>query len=287
MNIVLTGADGYIGSHFPKGYPGLVAISRNRDSGFSNQISIKCFKEYDWSLLLKDVDCIIHLAEKAHTRKGFDLLADNITQHIFEQAVKYRVKRFVYVSSAGVIPYLDSVSLNVPDNMKIKIRNEKMLLDSSENIEVLIIRPALVYSKKPPGNLKYLFDFIRVFAVSPFGFVNNKKRFLSIYNLIDFIIYSLHINFGNKCVVNLSDNCHISTKDFVSQVGHFFNKKVVHVPVPKGLFYFIGKIFGKQSLIENLIEDSYGDFDMIFDNFDWQPKYTLIETLKKDSYLDD
>ncbi len=178
---------------------------------------------------LKNIDVVIHLAGRAHVMKEdldepYRAYADiniHATKHLAEQTALSGVKRFIYLSSIKVngerTKELAFNETDIPrpedDYGKTKWEAEKALnkIAKDTGMEVVIIRPPLVYGQGVKANFKNLIKLVQLSIPLPFGAIDNKRSLVFIDNLIDFIMLCTHhANAANQTFL-ISDDDDIST----------------------------------------------------------------------------
>jgi len=225
LNILLTGATGFIGQALvlellQQGFF-LTIVLRKKSNLFAdniNQIIVGDLNnDIDWSSILNKIDCIIHLAGKAHVidqtkvsaLDEFRKINTELTLNLAKQAVAAGVERFIFLSSIGVNgnqnnqPFLEIDTPNPQESYAIsKYEAEQGLLKLAQNssLEMVIIRPPLVYGNNAPGNFGRLIQWVspKFILPLPLGAVNNARSLVAIDNLVSFIITcTLHSKAAN------------------------------------------------------------------------------------------
>ena len=308
MNILLTGATGFIGQALvlellQQGFF-LTIVLRKKSNLFAdniNQIIVGDLNnDIDWSSILNKIDCIIHLAGKAHVidkskasaLDEFRKINTELTLNLAKQAVAAGVERFIFLSSIGVNgnqnnqPFLEIDIPNPQEPYAIsKYEAEQGLLKLAQNssLEVVIIRPPLVYGNNAPGNFGRLIQWVnsKFILPLPLGAVNNARSLVAIDNLVSFIIIcTLHFKAANEIFL-ISDNDNLSTTQLLKKIAKAFNKKALLLPVPVSWMIFVAKLLGKEvdavRLFSSLIVDSSKARDLL----DWHPVTTMDEQLCK------
>ncbi len=212
MNIFLTGATGFIGGSILRSVLSenntIYAVSRRKDNRPMRNVKwvicedlfdLACIEEY-----MKDIDVVIHAAAFAHqTRKTgakdynkFLSINVELTKKVYASACKFNVKHFLFLSSIGAIAsqskvLISETTMPQPDNdygrSKHLAEIELMEMRKSHETPITIVRPCLVYGEGNPGNMKRLSDLLGLKVPLPFGLVTEKRSFLYIENLIDFL----------------------------------------------------------------------------------------------------
>ncbi|PTO85993.1 NAD-dependent epimerase/dehydratase family protein [Vibrio splendidus] len=294
--ILLTGSNGFIGCHFPKDNKDIIAaIHTNHTYQFANEIHVGEISRYtDWSSALNNVDCIVHLAEFSHSKfdnESYLTVNRQGTKKLIDDAFQAGVSRFIYISSALVLPYLSAPKTrSIPLNIKIKIENENYLksMARKHQKDFVIIRPCLVYGSYPPGNMGRLFKFVSKTMILPFRSINNRRDFLSVYNLVDFISTCMYNKNSNGEEYFVSDGNPMSIKDFCLLISKLHGRRVFQLSIPASFFYFFGTVFRKSSLVEQLIGDFVVDIKNQESQLDWKPRFTIEESFSriKETYND-
>ncbi len=246
MNIVITGASGFVGknlSNYLKGRDFKVEPLSLRDKGWKYKNDFNC-------------SAIIHLAGKAHDLKNtsddkeyFEVNTE-LTKKIFNQFIESECEVFIYMSSVkatadevdGVLEE-NHISNPVTVYGKSKLAAETYILSKElpVNKRVYILRPCMIHGPNNKGNLNLLYSFVSKGIPYPFGVYENKRSFLSVENLC-FVIKELINNNIESGIYNVADDEPLSTKELVETIGEASNKKVKIWNTPKSIINLIAKI---------------------------------------------
>ena len=306
--MLLTGATGFIGKALvaeliQQNFNVSIAV-RQKTNLFPDKVKQFVVEDFernpDFSASLSEVDCIIHLAGKAHVidktkvlvLDEFRKINTELTLNLAKQAIAAGVERFIFLSSIGVNgnqnnqPFLEIDIPNPQEPYAIsKYEAEQGLLKLAQNssLEVVIIRPPLVYGNNAPGNFGRLIQWVnsKFILPLPLGAVNNARSLVAIDNLVSFIIIcTLHFKAANEIFL-ISDNDNLSTTQLLKKIAKAFNKKALLLPVPVSWMIFVAKLLGKEvdavRLFSSLIVDSSKARDLL----DWHPVTTMDEQLCK------
>jgi nucleoside-diphosphate-sugar epimerase len=303
MKILITGSNGFIGSnlmselrlsHSVIGHGR--SCSSSPDTG--EFLNVDIHGETHWQVFLKDIDIIVHLAAVAHNSSNDpDYISEvNLkgTLNLAKQAATCGVKRFIFISSIGVLGNSTENSLPFDEYSKAgahsdyaqsKLDAEIALLKISKetDLEVVIIRPVLVYGAGAPGNFGKLVTLIKKIPFLPFALCRNKRSFISVINLIDFISICIQHPKAKNQVFCISDGNDISIREFTNAIADGLNKRLIQVPIPLGVFRFLGKIMRKIEPVQQLIGDLQVDSSKARYLLDWTPPVTMAETFCKSS----
>ena len=251
--------------------------------------------------VLENTDVIIHLAGRAH------IVADNSTNPLNEYrkinrdatlalariAANSGVKRFVFLSSIGVNgnqnnkPFTERDKPNPEEDYAIsKYEAEQGLLVLSREVDmdVVIIRPPLVYGPNAPGNFNTLLRWVLKGVPLPFGLIKNKRSFIALDNLTDFIIHCLNYKdtpLACGQVFLVSDGEDVSTSQFLRKVSKAVRSKTILLPIPVNTLQFILRVIGKGNTAERLFDSLQVDNSKAKELLNWQPIITMDKQLKK------
>lgn len=306
--VLITGANGFIGQilHSILEEAGLEIIPVFRTSeaslkkGNRNAVVGKFIDgKTVWGDELDDVDVVIHLAAKVHvmdSSKSGDLASFrevNVegTRNLAKQAAQFGVKRFVYLSSIKVNgESTDKESFSADQDPKpedsyatSKLEAEIALseIEREMGIDVVIIRPPLVYGPGVKGNLAVLASMIKKGVPLPLGAVNNRRDLVSVYNLCDLIrICCLHpAAVGSTFLV--ADSEPISTVELVQYLARGYDRRARLFFVPIWALKLAANILGKTEAVEKLTGDLQIDISATQELLDWTPPFTVDESFRK------
>jgi nucleoside-diphosphate-sugar epimerase len=312
--ILITGINGFIGKALAKtlsNYGFEVRGTVRSDSAFQsmtefiNQFHLKKISLYnlgelthktEWSKVLGNIDIIIHCAARAHILQetngdpinAFRQINFYATQHLAQVAITHNVRRIIFISSIGVlgnnstIPFTDDSKPNPSlPYAQSKLEAEQCLIQLSKNIEVVIIRPPLVYGPGVKGNFKKLLNLIEKGLPLPLGHVKNKRQFIGIDNLVDFIMKCiLSSNAANQTFL-IADKEVISTTQLLKTLSKLMKKHMLLLPIPSQLLKSFLHIIGKKKIADQLLNNLEINFYNAKKLLDWEPPYTMTEQLQK------
>jgi len=297
--VLVTGANGYIGSYLG----GIIKAHGYHCSGavrkLGNQISFEPYQDIvavgnidgntDWSELLKDVDYVIHLAGCAHKigRESKKYISEyksvnrDATLRLAQQAAEFGIKRFIYISTIGVLGdssgsvRFDNDSIYNPMNpyahSKMEAEKSLLLLKNKTDMGLIILRPPLVYGPGAPGNFDRLLKLCAFSRFLPFGELNASKSMISLENLCDLITHCLSIPQPKKNIFVVSDDSNWSTKDLVGFMAKFLNVRVFNLSVPIDVLVFLGMLIGRSDDIRKLNNVLCIDSSDTRENLSWSP----------------
>jgi nucleoside-diphosphate-sugar epimerase len=276
--VLLTGTTGFVGAallaHLQKYSRCSVSIaSRSEHAALQHNCQVFNLGEFgahtNWHPALAGSDCVIHLAGRAHVlareSNALELFREantRATLNLATQAAAEGVKRFVFISSIGVngpnttdCPFSES-SLPAPqaDYAVSKLEAEVGLLELAKTteMEVVIIRPPLVYAAHAPGNFHRLLKLVHSGVPLPFGRVKNSRSMIALENLVDFVDLCIDHPAAANQIFLTSDGINFSIAQMIELLAKGMGRKGVLIPFPVSLLRVSAKVLGKQGVYTQL-----------------------------------
>lgn len=300
MKVLITGASGFIGRNLVKRFQSIEGVSsvkaivrRNEKSTVHEKVSFCEIPSIDagtnWMELLNNVDIVIHVAARAHVLK--DNVADPLKEYrkinvegtlrLARCCAVANVKRFIFISSIGVCGLSTSFEVfteatepsPVADYAISKLEAENGLRRISEDtgMDAVIIRPPLVYAADAPGNFRKLLGLSYKGFPLPLGSLKNKRSFIALENLVDFICHcSMHKNAKNQTFL-VSDGYDFSTPELMKLISYGMGKKCVLFPFPLSLLRLLAKLLGKGETFNQLTSSLQVDIKKATTLLGWVP----------------
>jgi nucleoside-diphosphate-sugar epimerase len=288
MNLLVSGSTGFIGSYFCKNETNFEVVKL--DSKI--RINKYCGSFSSLQEPLKNCDVFLHLAGLAHGKFSESELRDtNLlgTLGLAVAAAKAGVKRFVFVSSvnvhgsdSGEFPFTEKSDLRHSINLS-NLEAEKGLkeIGKETGMEVTIVRSVLVYGADAPGNMGLLMKVVSKLPFTPFGIVRNKRSFISIGNLCDFLsLCASHPEASNE-VFLVSDDKVVSTPELMNAFALGLGRKIYHLPIPAILLRLLGKLSGKSKQVDQLVGNLQVDVSKAKSLLGWAPIETMEQAMCK------
>ena len=309
MNFLVTGATGFVGQTLVRklvsheGHDVRCATRKQRD-GLEGTTHVHVVGEVDastdWQRALVDVDCVVHLAARVHVMSGhchdslmeFRRVNTKGTLHLARQAASIGVRRFVYLSSIKVNgettapnrPFTPN-DLAAPQDAYAISKHEAEVglreIARTTGMQVVIIRPTLVYGKGAKGNFKSLMKLVASGLPLPLAFVHNFRSFVGIDNLVDFIITCLeHPAAANETFL-VSDGEDLSTPDLIRRMARAMDRPARLFSIPPGLLAITAALLGKSDLMRRLCGSLQVDISKSHDLLGWKPRVSVDEGLRR------
>ncbi|MBO2607087.1 UDP-glucose 4-epimerase family protein [Shewanella algae] len=302
--ILVTGGNGFLGGHLIKTLEGKNVVSLARGKFSQSTFRHHCLvlnSNTDFKGVFESVHTIVHCAGRVHIMNDLsanpfeDYLEANTstTLNIATKAFESGVKRFIFISSIKVNG--ESTELNKPFNSndirspvdfygKSKSKAEEQLfqLAKETGLEVVIIRPTLIYGPGVKANFASLLNLVSKGIPLPFGCITqNKRSLVSVANLVDLIITCIdHPNAANQ-VFLVSDDHDVSTSEMVREMAKALGKPTWQLPIPIWCYKFVGKLCNKSDVVDRLTGSLQVDISHTKDTLGWEPPQSLQEGFKQ------
>jgi nucleoside-diphosphate-sugar epimerase/GT2 family glycosyltransferase len=307
--VLVTGATGFVGRGLCErlvqdGYKVRGAVRQLLCPGLSSNVERVAVgsldKHIEWSSVLSGVEFVVHLAARVHVMRELieDPLAEfrkiNVvaTTNLARQAALAGVKRFVFISSVKVngestpadhLFTAEDVPAPVDSYGIAKCEAEAALKKIAEEtgMELVIIRPVLVYGPGVRGNFMELISWLEKGFPSPLGAIHNKRSLVALGNLVDFVMTCLkHPKAANQTFL-VSDGVDLSTPELLKMTMSAMNKNVQLIPVPLGVLKWVGQLLGKKAYIGRLSESLRVDISKNHELVGWIPPVSVEKAMKE------
>nr|WP_305909918.1 NAD-dependent epimerase/dehydratase family protein [Methylomarinum sp. Ch1-1]MDP4522857.1 NAD-dependent epimerase/dehydratase family protein [Methylomarinum sp. Ch1-1] len=215
MKILLTGATGFVGraltAELLRCHYDVVAGVRKVSTDLPNEIRQEAVGDFspdtEWSVALQGIDVVVHSAARVHVINEnhadslpiYRRVNVDVTLNLARQAAAAGVRRFIFISSIKVNGEKSAPGQAFkPDDLaantdpyalsKYEAEQELMALSETTGMEIVIIRPPLIYGPGVRANFRALMKWVNKGVPLPFGAIHNKRSLLALDNLLDFVI---------------------------------------------------------------------------------------------------
>jgi nucleoside-diphosphate-sugar epimerase len=308
MRILLAGASGFVGSglvtRLLQRHDEVTAAVRKRkvdlDPRVTQSLVHGLSAEQDWQSLLKGQYLVIQLAARVHVmdEKSSDPLAEfrqvNVegTLNLARQAAAAGVTRFIFVSSIkvngeGTAPGTTYKADDVPAPVdpygisKLEAELGLQALAAATGMEVVIIRPVLVYGPGVKANFLSMMRWLNKGVPLPFGAIYNKRSLVALDNLVDLIVTCIdHPAAANQAFL-VSDGEDLSTTELLSKMAAALGKPARLLPLPSRLLEVGAAMLGKQAQARRLCGSLQVDISKTRELLGWSPPVSVDQALRK------
>ena len=254
----------------------------------------------DWSLTLAGADAVVHLAARVHVMH--DTEADPLTAfravnvdgtlNLARQAAVSGVKRFVFISSVKVNGEVtqprqafSEADVSSPQDAYGQSKHEAeqglRQIASTTGMEVVIIRPPLVYGLGVKANFASLMRAVQRGWPLPLGAVHNQRSFVALGNLVDFIVTCItHPKAANQTFL-VSDGEDLSTPDLIRRMARAMNRPARLLSVPTFVLKAVAAMLGRCGMAQRLCGSLQVDISKSRQLLGWNPPFSVDEGLKR------
>jgi len=305
-NVLVSGANGFVGralcdlliSH-EMNVSAAVRGNAARKKGL-NSVSVGDIgADTDWCSVLEGVDCVVHLAARVHVMnetnadplEAFRRVNTAGSEKLARDAAKMGVKRLIYLSTIKVngeqtydVPFNEKIEYPPIDPYGVsKWEAEKCLrqVSAETGMEVVIIRPPLIYGPGVKGNFLTMLKLVSKGFPLPLACAKNKRSFIGLSNLVDLI---------RECIVNprargqtflVSDGEDVSTAELIKVIAASMGKSSPLVPVPVSLLNLGAAIVGKKAVARRLLGSLQVDSSHVRQVLGWLPSDSVEHEVER------
>jgi nucleoside-diphosphate-sugar epimerase len=283
--MIITGSSGFIGQY-------LIAELARRGIPYTSY-------QRGTEFVGTQTGAVIHLAGRAHVLQ--DTSAEPLTEFrsanvvfaldVAKRAFTAGVRRFIYVSSIGVsggeskkqpLTELDTPAPHTPYAQS-KYEGELALLAFGKisGMEIVIIRPPLVYGTGAPGNFGLLMSWMAKRVPLPLGAVHNQRSFLYVANAVDFLILCTHHPKAANQTFLLSDGEDVSTTRLLRTLAKAQRAPSRLLPIPASWLNAAMRMMGKGDMAQRLLGNLQVDSSKARDLLGWTPPFTFEQGIQK------
>ena len=254
----------------------------------------------DWSVALIGVSSVVHAAARVHVMKDqsinplVEFRRVNVagTLNLAQQAAAAGVKRFVFISSIKVNGELTQIGQPFTEKDRAapvdaygisKYEAEVGLrrIAKENGMEVVIIRPVLVYGPGVKGNFLSMMRWLRKGIPLPFGAINNSRSLVALDNLVDLIVTCLHHPAAANKTFLVSDGEDISTTQLLKYAASAMGVSSRLMPVPALMIQVAAKLLGKGEVAQRLCGNLQVDISKARQLLGWVPPISVKEGLRR------
>ena len=201
------------------------------------------------------------------------------------------MKRFVYVSSVKVNgeatidgrPFLETDDPAPQDAYGISKWDAEQCLNAlatTSGMEIVVIRPPLVYGPGVKANFSQLMKAVGRSLPLPFGAIRNQRSLVSIENLVDFIDTCVTHQAAANQTFFVSDGRDLSTTELARELARAMGVKERLLPVPESFLMAAGAILGKSDKTQRLCGNLQVDISKARHLLGWTPPFSVEAGLR-------
>lgn len=308
-SILVTGAGGFVGTALVrhlhgKGYPVIAALRQAPRHSAPQGLSFvgrELAADTDWSAALVGVDTVIHLAARVHqlgeqpgasSERLYDEVNRAATLKLAQDAVVAGVRRFIFVSSIKVNgdwtqpgrPFrADDPPGPTDAYARSKAAAEQLLLAlmAGTGLEVVIVRPPLIYGPGVKANVARLLEALARGVPLPLGGVrHNRRSLLAVENLLDLLTLCIEAPQAAGATLLVSDDEDLSTAELIESLAEGLGRKARLIPIPGGWLERGARLLGRDEVAQRLCGSLQVDIQATKTLLGWQPPLSARSALR-------
>lgn len=307
--LLLTGSTGFLGTALARWlvedsrYQLVTAVRReaaNLVSG-SQPISVGDLEaNTDWRSALSGIEVVIHTSARVHVMNDsaneplteFRRVNVEGTLNLARQAAAAGVKRFIFISSIKVNgegtflnqPYTSEDMPAPVDPYGISKREAEdglRILAEKTGMEIVIIRPPLVYGPGVKANFLRMMCWLYKGIPLPLGSINNARSLVALDNLVDLIVTCVDYPAAANQTFLVSDDDDLSTAELLKRMARALGKPARLLSIPVWLLKTGAALVGKRDFAQRLLGSLQVDISKTREVLGWSPPVSVDEALKK------
>lgn len=305
--VLITGASGFVGAAVAArlvqlGCPNTRAAVRRAYTqlplGVEGCVVPTLAADTDWTSALAGIDSVVHAAARVHVMResatdpldAFRRVNVEGTLNLARQAAQAGVRRFVFISSIKVNgeatepgrPFRADDEPAPQDAYGVsKLEAEVGLRALAENtgMEVVIIRPVLVYGPGVRANFQALMSLVNKGVPLPFGRTSNRRSLVALDNLVDLVCTCLEHPAAAHQTFLVSDGEAVSTAGLVRAMATALGKKPRLLDVPLPWMSRVAQALGQGAVTQRLFDSLEVDIDKNRQLLGWEPSTRMADAL--------
>jgi nucleoside-diphosphate-sugar epimerase len=214
------------------------------------------------------------------------------TLNLARQAIHVGVRRFIFISSIkvngeGTLPGQPYCADDVPAPVdpygisKHEAEQELLQVARETGLELVIIRPVLVYGPSVKANFLSMMRWLHRGIPLPLGAIKNQRSLVALDNLVDLIVTCLHHPKAPNQTFLVSDGQDLSTTELLRRMSAELGRPAHLIPVPAPVLRMAVRLLGRADFAERLCGSLQVDISKTRELLGWVPPVSVDEALKQ------
>ncbi|HEX7114307.1 MAG TPA: NAD-dependent epimerase/dehydratase family protein [Steroidobacter sp.] len=301
--VAVTGADGFIGVHLcaffeSRGLRTIRVVRRNDGRGECRRVVPDVTSEGHLAIALEGVDVVVHLAARAHilrerrdadSSSAFQKINVDGTKALCMAAHRAGVRRIVFLSSIGVNgartdgkPFDEQDPPRPVEPYAVSKWQAEQLLQAKArelDLEVVIVRPPLVYGPEVKGNFLRLLNLAASGVPLPLASITNRRNLIGVQNLCDLLRLCVEsASAAGQLFLAAEQEAH-STPEIIRALCRGLGRPCRLFAVPEALVRGAARVMGVGSQFEKLCGSLEICPDKAYRDLGWRPRVSFDEEI--------
>lgn len=290
--ILVTGANGFVGRFVCQelrklnmAFVGSARLPGGDDISHVAELSTTT----NWSGVLDDIDAVIHLAARVHVMNEkdnaeIDSYRDSnlhATLHLAQEAIKRGVRRFIFISTIKVNGESSGPTVFSPEDVpkphggysisKLEAEQALVALCRESAMELVIVRPPLVYGPGVRANFLRLIQLVHLGVPLPLASVTSERSIIAVENLANFLVLLCsHPNVANRIWL-ISDGHDLRVNDLIRLIASAMGRRARLFSVPVPVLEFLARLAGKSDQLDRFVKPLRVDISAAVNELGWRP----------------
>lgn len=300
MRVLVTGGTGFVGRAVVKAVADhgdevrLALRSVAADNSVESVLVGEIHDRTDWAQALRGIDVVVHLAARVHVMRAtpdgavqFHRTNTEGTLRLADACVACGVRRLVFVSTIkvngeGTLGRAFSADDEpaTSDPYGISKRDAERGLFARRDLEIVVVRPPLVYGPGVKGNLARLCRLAAAGVPVPFGRVHNRRDLVGVDNLAHLLATCVRHPAAAGNVFLAADGAPLSTPELFALIARAMDRPLRLLPVPVSALRLLGRLAGRSDEVERLVGSLEIDISKTRSMLAWRPPVPIEDGIR-------